>query len=576
MLLYSIEENHMIEVISKSSLYIYKSNDIIYYQNSQPLNLFLILEGEVFFRKYSNFDLLAMIGGEENIIISKKYSKNLNSKMNKKNMLNLRNNAFNKGMEDINNRNKLVCGDFFGEENLMNCTSYENCAIANRKSIILEINIDIFNIYFKNKICKTKESIRELLFSRFSFFREIETKQFRIYMNNVFKMFPKNGEIICKENELSDKLYIIFQGKCVVQNNSKDLGNILFLNKGDLFGYESLINIPIGYKQNKKINFVKSEYTIVNKDDSTIILKFNIPFSDELTTWKMCYNLIDYFKEQKKIIKKLENFKNASSYMLQKEYKNLSIRKKRKIFLSSSSNNNDFKLDFPKRDYKMCYNSLALEKNNLYNKNINKRKVKLISQLINPLINSKIIQHSTGEMNKSNNKRNINNNVYSTPKKIKKNRDISTSFRHEKYILKNKKISSIINYPNKISDSKSYNLRRFSTNSLISTFYESKHLKKSKNKRCNMSNKNTKIIQHNKSKEYIKKNYFRNDNNICSKFDIHKFTIYDECMPFILTSKINIFPLNKSKSTTNKSRNGKINSYNYPFVSKETNSLFIF
>ena len=181
----------MIEVISKSSIYIYKSNDIIYYQNSQPLNLFLILEGEVYFRKYSNFDLLAMIGGEENIIISKKYSKNLNSKMNKKNMLNLRNNAFNKGMEDINNRNKLVCGDFFGEENLMNCTSYENCAIANRKSIILEINIDIFNIYFKNKISKTKESIRELLFCRFSFFREIETKQFRIYKNNIFKMFPR-------------------------------------------------------------------------------------------------------------------------------------------------------------------------------------------------------------------------------------------------------------------------------------------------------------------------------------------------------------------------------------------------
>jgi hypothetical protein len=63
MLLYSIEDSTMIEVMSKSILFLYRANELIYYQNSYPLNLFLILQGEVCFKKYTNNDLLAMIGG---------------------------------------------------------------------------------------------------------------------------------------------------------------------------------------------------------------------------------------------------------------------------------------------------------------------------------------------------------------------------------------------------------------------------------------------------------------------------------------------------------------------------------
>ena len=150
MLLYSIEENTMIEVLSKSTLFLYNANKILYYQNSYPLNLYLILQGEVCFRKYSNFELLAMIGGEENIVISKKYSK-------------IRNSTLMKGKEDINNKNYLKCGEFFGEENLINNSLYDNCAITNKNSIILVINRDIFDCFLREKVAKTKDNIRALI-----------------------------------------------------------------------------------------------------------------------------------------------------------------------------------------------------------------------------------------------------------------------------------------------------------------------------------------------------------------------------------------------------------------------------
>ena len=46
----------------------------------------------------------------------------------------------------------MTCGDFFGEENLMGNTEYDNYAIIKRDPIILTISIDDFNYYLSNKI----------------------------------------------------------------------------------------------------------------------------------------------------------------------------------------------------------------------------------------------------------------------------------------------------------------------------------------------------------------------------------------------------------------------------------------
>ena len=570
MLLNSIDENTMIEVISKSILIIYKPNDLIYYQNSQPLNFFLILEGEIYFRKYSKVDLLAMIGGEENIIISKKYSKEQNTKMNKENLLNLRNKALFKGIEDKNNNKYLECGEFFGEENLLMNKTYDNCAIANKKSIILSINIDDFNFYLREKITKTKENIRSLILHRFSFFSQIERKQLNKYMDKIYKIFPKNGEIICKENELSNKLYLIFQGKCAVEKHSKNLGSILFLNKGDLFGYDSLIDLPLDYKQDQKIKIVKCEYTIVNKDDSTIILKLDIPFCDEFTTWRLNINLLNYFNIQKRIIQKYENYKNISTQLLQDEYIHLDIGKK-----ASFDNYNDYHLKDLNRKYKKCFNKAVISEKNIFNsKKSNKRKVNLIFQSIKKcpknylyfLYDSKKNQNSPQEINiNKKNKvelffnrfqnKNKKEDKYTTPIKNKKNMNILTSINlKNNQFGKNKTKSSSTISTNNISYNKSNNLRRFSTYNKMSNANGDKSMNRF------ISDKYKIIFKKNytDSKIKIKKNkkprnlYTTNDNRKCSKFESNVLFSFDECLPFILSQNANILLFSQNKFTFKK------------------------
>ena len=71
MVLYNITKETMIEVISKSRIISYKSNEIIFYQNSTPFNLYLVLSGEISLKKYSSLDLLTMIGSETNIKLTR-------------------------------------------------------------------------------------------------------------------------------------------------------------------------------------------------------------------------------------------------------------------------------------------------------------------------------------------------------------------------------------------------------------------------------------------------------------------------------------------------------------------------
>ena len=567
MLLYSIEESTMLEVMSKSLLFLYKPSELIYYQNSNPLNLFLILQGEVCFKKYTNFDLLAMIGAEENIVISKKYSKVRNSKMNKKNMINLRDSAFVKGKDDINIKNNLKCGDFFGDENLMSKTQYENCAIANKNSIILVINNELFNSYLKEKIYKTKENIRALILHRFTLFKQVEVKQFRIFMEKIYKIYPKKGEIICKENDISNKLYLIFQGRCAVQKYSRNLGSIIFLNKGDLFGYDSLIKMPHEYHLNQKIDIVKCEYTIVCKDDSTIVLKLDIPFIDELTTWRLNSYLLNYFKEQMRIIQKFEKFKNISTNILQDEYKNLDLTKRKKInnkslYDSNSSSN----LIILNKEYKKCFNrAISSEKDNLNLRNSNKRKVNFISQIFKkipknclfPLSNLKK-QNSVNKNNNNNNKIKLfmkgissqNEDKFTTPIKDKRNKNIFASYTKLKKDITKKylKSSSTIS-TNNISNNKfiSNDLRLFSTYSVTPTLRENTIKNKNKfisNKyKIAFKNHLTKASSNYKMKlKNLKKGtnntYFTINNKSCSKFEFNnKINILDEYLPFFLCKK---------------------------------------
>ena len=593
MLLYNIEESTLIEVFSKSTLSLYKPNDIIFYQNSQPYNLYLVLKGEVCFKRYKNLDLLAMINGEQNILISVRNRKDNNPKMSKENMLFLRYNALLHGKEDKKHRKILRCGQFFGEENLVRNTPYDSCAIVNEDSIILKINIIDFNSYMKKNIQMTNESIRDFLFLCLPFFNKINKVQVKEYKEKINKIYPKNGEIVCRENDLADKLYFIYQGKCVVQKNSKNLGNLLYINRGDVFGYESLIYLPKKYKENLKINITNYEYTIVSKDDSSIILEFDIPFVDKFTTWKIYHDLIDYTKTQINIIKNIESFKNISTKILQNEHLNLAIRKKRNISSNISNDDNSLK-DIINKDYKLFFNNKLASERNIINYKISKRKVNLVGEFIKKFpkdyfkhftkSKSKISQikkidqkyyedllNKDNKENTFNKKNNISKENDNTPIKINKNILTYIKIKSKEINAQKNKQKSLINISNInniINNNKSCTFGKHSSYSIISTFVETKNLNKTKGK------KSWKKYDTNK-KIYISNNnkiYSRNDNKTVSKFEYKKDAIENDSLPFFYTPNSNVmssvktFDLNK---TCINKRN--INAYNYPYISEDNN-----
>ena len=621
MLLYNIEKETMIEVISKSKISLYKSSEIIFYQNSTPLNLYLVLTGEVSFKKYSSIDLLTMIGSEANIIPSKRYSdiKYRNSKMSRQTLQTMRNSAF-KNYEDINKK-ALICGDFFCEENLISKSPYDNCAVVEKnETYILSINLPVFNNYLKKNISKALENIKELLLTRFQYFKQVDNNMFKIYMGKITKIFPKTGEIICKENDLSDKLYLIYQGKFAVQKNSKNLGNIIFLNKGDIFGYESLINIKpkieTETKINIEINIERNKYEIVNQDNSSIILCFDIPFFDELTTWKISKNLLSYFKEQNDIIHNFEAIKSISSSIFEERYYHLAKKKRNKSLNENNCHNNHVK----EKKYKLLFKKSANSKKNYTSLKIsNKRKVNFLTNYVKVFPKNyfktnfqkfklKDNSHSTNKNKKLNYAsllfNNLNTKNYSI--KSKRNEDIEkyiTSPHKETEIQGNilieskqkssddKKSSSsslLSNYKGKSNNSNSTKStlgKRPSVSNKISTFVStpSTTQNKTRNKKSTLFqnfisfNKN---MTRNKTKKKTKKNkiYFRNGNNECTKFDISKNI--DKRNPLYIFSYINNgkfnLTLSKGGSIDKKPKGQIVSKYNFPFIYEVDDSEIIF
>ncbi len=601
--------------ISKSKIMIYKPNEIIFYQNSTPLNLYLVLNGEISFKRYSSLDLLTMIGSEANIIPSKRYSdiKHRYSKMSRQSLQSMRNSAFKNYQEDVNQRH-LFCGDFFFEENLVTKALYENCAVVEKNSYVLAINLNVFNSYLKKNVSRTMENIKELVISRFPFFKTLDNTMFKLYMDNITKLFPKNDDIICKENALSDKLYLIYQGKFAVQKNSKNLGSLIFLNKGDIFGYESLINLNPKFetetKINVEINIEKNEYDIVNKDNNSILLCFDIPFFDELTTWKISKNLLTYFKEQNDIIHNFENIKNISSIIFEEKYNNLA-KSKRNRSLNENSKQNQMK----EKKYKLIFkSSIDYKKNYTADKINKKRKVSFLNNytkafpkdyLRNKIQKYKLKDSHTINKNKKSSyvsllfnnlgtkshaityKRNEDIKEFITPSKKTEIQDNNILFetnnesRHQNSNDKKSISSSLSNlngFNNNSNSTKStIGKRPPSGTNKISTFgstpsttqYKSRNRMKSTLLQNFMScNKN---MTTNKTTKKKKRIYFRNgNNNICSIFNFSKISENRNPLYIFSCMKLNkvkySLTVGKGKSVDKRPNEQFVSEYNFPFI----------
>ena len=231
----------MIKVLNESKVKKYEKNELIYYQNSEPYALYLVLSGEIVFKIFSEDDLLKIINASNGIHPRKNYffGKNPNYSSLKQKFLDSRNKTLEKGINDKNINERIIFGNFFDTEKLALERGYENCAVAKTGCILLIISKNIFGLYLKNKIRQIIFNIYDSFYKRFKITLNSKKRLFNAIINTSKRLFPEVNETIIEENEEKNNfnLYFIYEGKVAV--NKYNLGDILYLNKGELFGAEA-------------------------------------------------------------------------------------------------------------------------------------------------------------------------------------------------------------------------------------------------------------------------------------------------------------------------------------------------
>ena len=210
---------------------------------------------------------------------------------------------------------EFLPGHFFGEKYLIYNKKYRTPIISNKdNTIILLIQKEFFMNNLKNKIIKGKDKVRIMILKSFRIFNMIERKVLEKYFLKMIKLFPSPEEIIIANSDIADAIYLIYDGSCSLTDEKH--GDLLILEKGDIFGNESLYNI----NEEKKIMNDKYKYTIINKSPNTIIFKFFIKDLSKYLINGMKTFLSSYFLNREEIIKNYIHTKKVIKNNFQKEY----------------------------------------------------------------------------------------------------------------------------------------------------------------------------------------------------------------------------------------------------------------
>jgi len=264
LMLYNIEEELMYEILSIGILKTYKKNEQIFKKYSYPEYYYMVLVGEVI---------------------------------------------------QPNMPYEFKPGKFFGEKNLINNSKYRIIPYSNSdNTVLLLIPKDFFLLKLKNKIIDGNERIRQMIFNSFKIFSMIERKVYEKFYLKMEKLLPSFGEIIVSNEEIANSIFLIYNGNCTL-NNEKE-GDILILQKGDIFGNESLNN----FDDNGKMLNRKYTYNIINNSESSIIFRFIVTDLSRYIVNGMRTYLSDYFSKREEIIKKYYKRKKFIQNNYKKDY----------------------------------------------------------------------------------------------------------------------------------------------------------------------------------------------------------------------------------------------------------------
>ena len=344
-------------------------------------------------------------------------------------------------------------GKFFGEKNIINNSKYRIIPYSNTdNTVLLLIPKDFFLLKLKYKIIDGNDKIKQMLFDSFKILRMIERKDYEKFYLKMKKILPSFGEIIVSNEEIANSIFLIYNGYCTLSNEKE--GDILILQKGDIFGNESLNN----FDENGKMLNRKYTYNIINKSESSIIFRFIVTDLTKYIVNGMKTSLSDYFIKREEIIKKYYKRKKFIQNNYKKDYDIFKTVSKKQDIL-----NNIITIDTIEKSFSNILSEIRLNKETI---NSRKRIITKMSRGFNKKkITKAIIQkYLQTEKNKSPiypqnkfssinaTKRNISENSIISPERRKRN---VYWFSEER--KNNKKINKS-NFKNKVNINQNSNL----------------------------------------------------------------------------------------------------------------------
>ena len=313
-------------------------------------------------------------------------------------------------------------GKFFGEKNIINNSKYRIIPYSNTdNTVLLLIPKDFFLLKLKYKIIDGNDKIKQMLFDSFKILRMIERKDYEKFYLKMKKILPSFGEIIVSNEEIANSIFLIYNGYCTLSNEKE--GDIIILQKGDIFGNESLNN----FDENGKMLNRKYTYNIINKSESSIIFRFIVTDLTKYIVNGMKTSLSDYFIKREEIIKKYYKRKKFIQNNYKKDYDIFKTVSKKQDIL-----NNIITIDTIEKSFSNILSEIRLNKETInsrkriitkMSRGFNKKKItKAIIQKYLQTEKNKSPIYSQNKFSSINaTKRNISENSIISPERRKRN-----------------------------------------------------------------------------------------------------------------------------------------------------------
>ena len=425
-LLYNINQDLIDEILTIGILKSFKKDNIIYNKNTLPEHFYFVLSGKVSFQ---------------------------------------------------NSNEEFGPGEFFGDKYLKFNKKYCLTSFAGKdNTILLLISKEFYSENLKNNIIKGNDKIRLMMLKSFKIFRMVEVKTLIKYYKKMIKLFPSSDEIMISNKDIANAIYCIYEGRCVLSTNKQ--GELINLERGDIFGNESLNNVNAEGRMGKN----KYNYNIINKSPNSIIFKFLIKDLSRYIINGMKAYLTPYFLKREEIIKDFSDKKKSIHKHLKKKY-DLFKRpiNQKEIIDKYCFNKNILTSDKIKKSFNNVLLEIRLNRNN---EQFKKKLIPNLSSFVNKkaLLKENIFQENRNKTASFKSKKNSN--------EINYNRKLGSNFHSKREIRKMIWFSDSKNF----DKNKNNNYNILNTNSNYN--YSSKLLTISDNNNSNLylTSINNKIV----------------------------------------------------------------------------------